>query len=231
MIFETTFSEVIHRTSHVKSFRFEKPDGFEYEAGQFMYVTIETFGGRMMKHFTISSSPSESYLEFTKKLTESDFSKSLVAVKAGDWVGVDGPYGSFTLEPDQSKIAMLCGGIGITAFRSMIKYWFDYDLDNDIVLLYSCSTFDEIIFREELDEMARKRDGLRVFYTLTREEDWWEGERGRIDGEKMRRIIPNYKEVFYYICGPQAMVEDVTATLKSVGAPDNRIKKELFSGY
>ena len=231
MIFETAFSEVIHRTPAVRSFRFDRPDGFDYEAGQFMYVTIETAGGRMIKHFTISSSPSEGYLEFTKLLTESDFSKGLEAVEAQDWVGVNGPYGSFTLEPDQGKIAMLCGGIGITAFRSMIKCWFDYDLDNDIVLLYSCGTFDEIVFREELDEMTRRREGLRVFYTLTREGDWWEGERGRIDGEKIRRLIPDHEEGLCYVCGPQAMVEAVTAVLRSVGVPGNRIKREGFTGY
>ena len=203
MIFETAFSEVIHRTPDVRSFRFDKLDGFDYEAGQFMYVTIETVRGRMMKHFTISSSPSEGYLEFTKRLTESDFSKGLEAVKVQDWVRVYGPIGSFTLEPSQRKIALLCGGIGITAFRSMIKCWFDYDLDNDIVLLYSCGTFDEIVFREELDEMTRRREGLRVFYTLTREGDWWEGERGRIDGEKIRRLIPDHEEGLCYVCGPR----------------------------
>jgi len=169
MIFDTVFSEVIPRTRDVMSFRFQRSDGFGYEAGQFMYVTIEASGGRMMKHFTISSSPSEGHLEFTKRLTGSEFSKALEAAGAGDWVGVNGPYGRFTLDPDHEKAAMLCGGIGITPFRSMIRYWFDNGLGNDIVLLYSCGTSDEIVFREELDDMARGREGLRVLYTLTRE--------------------------------------------------------------
>ncbi len=231
MIFDTVFSDVIPRTHDVRSFRFQRPDGFGYEAGQFMYVTIEAAGGRMMKHFTISSSPSEGHLEFTKKLTGSEFSKALEAAEAGDWVGVNGPYGKFTLDPDHEKVAMLCGGIGITPFRSMIRFWFDNGLDNDIVLLYSCGTSDEIVFREELDEIARKRDGLRVLYTLTREGGDWDGERGRIDGEKVRRLIPDNGERLFYVCGPQAMVDAMTALLRGVGVPGERIKREGFPGY
>jgi ferredoxin-NADP reductase len=231
MIFETAFSEVIQRTHDVWSFRFDRPDGFSYEAGQFMYVTIETATGRVMKHFTISSSPSEDYLEFTKMLTGSDFSKGLKAVKVQDWVMVNGPYGKFTLDSGQGKIAMLCGGIGITPFRSMIKYWFDYGLDNDIILMYSCSTFDEIVFREELDEMTQRKKRLRVFYTLTREGNWWDGEVGRLDGEKVKRLVPDHKERLCYICGPKAMVDAMKAVLKNAGISGNRTRTEKFIGY
>jgi ferredoxin-NADP reductase len=231
MIFETVFSEVIPRTRDIRSFRFNRINDFAYNAGQFMYVTIEMSGKRMMKHFTISSSPSENYLEFTKRLTDSDYSKVLVTVETGTWVGVDGPYGSFTLDLDQKKIAMLCGGIGITPFRSMIKFLFDHNLDNEIMLLYSCSTYNDIVFREELNEMAQRKKGLGVFYTLTREGDWWEGERGRIDGEKIKRLIPDYKERLYYVCGPNMMVEAVITVLLSIGVHRNMIKKESFTGY
>ena len=73
MQFETHVKEIIQRTHDVKSFRFPRPDSFDYKAGQWMVVTIRYEGEEIRKHFTISSSPTEEdYLEFTKKLKNAE---------------------------------------------------------------------------------------------------------------------------------------------------------------
>ena len=124
--FETEVSDVIQRTHNVKSFRFKRDESADFKAGQFFLVTIKISGQERTKHFSFSSSPTEKgYIEFTKKLTGSDFSKALDGLKTGDRAKLKMPYGSFTFEGGYKKIAFLSGGIGITPIRSICKYVVD----------------------------------------------------------------------------------------------------------
>ena len=101
---ETNFANIIPRTSDTKSFRFKKPDGFQHQAGQWMYVNIKVNGVVKLHHFTISSSPTEDFLEFTKKITDSEYSQALDRMKEGDWVKINGPYGDFTYVGEKSRL-------------------------------------------------------------------------------------------------------------------------------
>ena len=122
MKFETNFQEIIQRTHDVTSFRFPRPDGLDYKAGQFLFVTIKQGDKELSKHFSFSSSPTEKdHIEFTKKLTDHEFSEALKSVKVGDWARIDAPYGQFTFEGEYPKIALLSGGIGVTPFISICK--------------------------------------------------------------------------------------------------------------
>ncbi len=78
MKFEATITDIITRTSDIKSFRFNRPPGFEYKAGQYIFIKLKVNGNMVSKPFTISSSPTEKdHIEFTKKLTGHDFSNVL----------------------------------------------------------------------------------------------------------------------------------------------------------
>jgi ferredoxin-NADP reductase len=227
LIFETRFSEIIPRTPIVTSFRFEKPGEMTYRAGQFMFVTIDTGKGKLRKHFSISSSPTEDYLEFTKKLTQSDFSQALREIQGGDWANVEAPYGAFFLDPSSRKIGMLSGGIGITPLRSMIKYSIDMDLDIDIALIYSCKTQRDIVFKEELDEF-RKEVNINIIYTLTKAGEEWGGEGGRINQGMVERRIEDYMKRLFYICGPVEMVNSMINLLRNMNFPEEKIRIEYF---
>jgi glycine betaine catabolism B len=122
MPFETSVVEVIQRTPDIKSIRFEKPKGFGYLAGQYIFITLGGGPDKMTKHFTLSSSPTEGFLEITKKLTGHPFSNALAGLRPDDKVSIAGPYGEFTFQGEYDNIGMLSGGIGVTPLRSMIKY-------------------------------------------------------------------------------------------------------------
>ncbi len=99
MKFETSVDEIIKRTPDIKSFRFRRPKGFDYDPGQFLFVTILNEGKKITKHFTISSSPTEKeFIEFTKKITDHEFSVALDRLKIGDWAYLNAPYGEFHLQ-------------------------------------------------------------------------------------------------------------------------------------
>src|SRR5450756_2166341 len=111
MQFETTFQQIIPRTHDVTSFRFPRPAGLDYKPGQFFFITLKQGDKELSKHFSFSSSPTEKdHIEFTKKITDHEYSLALKAAKVGDWARIDAPYGQFTFEGEYPKIALLGGG-------------------------------------------------------------------------------------------------------------------------
>ncbi|UCD55465.1 MAG: FAD-dependent oxidoreductase [Candidatus Omnitrophota bacterium] len=234
--FETSVLDIIKRTHNVKSFRFKIEKDIDFKPGQFFFVTIKAGGEERTKHFSFSNSPTEKgYVEFTKRITESPFSKALDTLKAGDWAKLKMPYGSFTFEGEHEKLAFLSGGIGITPIRSICKFVTDKGLPTDVILLYGNNTEGDIIFREDLDDMRGLNKKLRVVYTLTSpdiDKKAWPGRTGYIDAGMIKEEIPDYKDRVFYICGPPGMVGKLTAILKdALSIREGNIKVENFIGY
>ena len=197
-----------------------------------MFVTIPGENGELKKHFTISSSPTETdFIEFTKKLTGSPYSISLNTLQLNDKVKIEAPYGSFTLNQKFKDIAMLSGGIGITPLRSICKYVNDLHLENSIILLYGNNTVEDIVFREELDQLQEENSRLKVVHTIAKPPENWQGYTGYIDAQMIEKEMPDYKRRVFYTCGPPAMVKAMTGLLTKLNLPSEQIKIENFSGY
>jgi ferredoxin-NADP reductase len=228
---ETEVTQVLPRTRDVISVRFARPEDFDYLPGQYMFITLMNKGGQKTKHFTISSSPTEDFLEVTKRLTGHEFSNALGAVKPGEKVVIRGPYGNFTFQGEHEKVCMLSGGIGITPLRSMIRYSTDKELSTSIILLYSNSHEDDIVFEDDLEIMTRQNPNLRVVNTITRPGPAWKGLTGRIDRNLIVKEVPDYASRIFFTSGPSRMVDAMRALLKDLGLPENQIKQEYFPGY
>ena len=233
MEFETRVKEIIPRTPNVKSFRFEIKEDIDFKAGQFFFVTIKINGLERTKHFSFSNSPTEKgYIEFTKKITESEFSKALDGLRIGDWARLRMPYGSFILKEEYKKIAFLSGGIGITPIRSITKYVVDKKLDIDMVLLYGNRSTGDVAFKQDLDVMQKQYSKFKVVHVLSQAEPEWSGKRGHIDGRIIKDEISNYAERKFYICGPPLMVKSMQRIiLEELNLSKENIITENFSGY
>ena len=230
--FETEVLEIIQRTYNVKSFRFRIEEDVDFKAGQFFTVTIKIGQEERMKHFSFSNSPTEKgYVEFTKKLTNSEFSKALDRLKIGDWARLKLPFGSFVLKNGHKKIAFLSGGIGITPIRSITKYVVDNKLDIDIVLLYGNRSIKDIAFKEDFDTMQKEYSRLRVVHILSQAEAGWPGRTGHINGQIIREEMPDYSQRRFYICGPPGMVEAMRRLLQELALAKESIVTENFTGY
>jgi ferredoxin-NADP reductase len=230
--FETKIIEIIPRTPNVKSFRFDRPSYFEYKAGQFMFVTIPTKYGELKKHFTISSSPTEKkFIEFTKRLTGSNYSNALNSLHLDVKVKINAPYGNFIFNSKIKKMTMLSGGIGITPLRSMCKYATDLNLGTSIILIYGNNTVGDITFKKEFDELQKLNENLKVIHTLTNPSSGWKGYTGYIDSLMIKKEIPDFKSRIFYVCGSPVMVEAIKKTLKEFNIPNKQIKTENFPGY
>ncbi len=232
MKFEEKTTDIIKRIHDVKSFRFRRPEGFEYKPGQYILVSLTVEGKVVTKAFSLSSSPTEKgHIEFTKKLTGHPFSNVLDNMNIGDSAVISGPFGNMTFEGEYAKVALLSGGIGITPMISICRYCTDMHLDADIMLIYSNKTENDLAFREELDEMMHKNSNLKIVYTLTRASESWTGCRERICENMVAREIPDYRERHFLICGPPEMVRSMEEMLTAMKIPKDMVKKEALAGY
>jgi ferredoxin-NADP reductase/nitrite reductase/ring-hydroxylating ferredoxin subunit len=243
-----------HEGTDVMSFKFTKlsddgnPDQMikrtlDYIAGQFAFFDI---GGvhddpkGPIRHFTLSSSPTEDFIMLSTRIRESPYKKKLASLEGGTKVKVKGPQGKFTLQEDYSKSAVfLSGGIGVTPFRSMIRYATDRNLPIKIVMFDSNRNLENVLFKSDFDDCANRNKLLRIIYTLTEEDhdrpvsDEWNGEKGRIDKAMLMKYLGDneLRESIFYICGPPAMVEAMRNLLQSIQIPKELIKVEEFTGY
>lgn len=220
------------------SFWFRPAHPVDFVAGQYFEVTVphdnpDRRGIR--RFFTIASSPTEPLLMFAIKVPErpSSLKAALLAMRPGGEISASDLEGDFVLpsSPDV-PCCLIAGGIGITPFRSMVKYLLDTNSRRPITLIYSNLRREDIAFRGILDE-AERRLGLKVVYTLNGEEipPDWEGRTGFVDALMVRDEVPDYMDRLFYVAGPVAMVVAMGKMLSSMGIPGDRIKRDYFPGY
>lgn len=192
----------------------EKPPGFTFYTGQ--YLNVELHGDT--RDFTISSSPAEDFLMITTKKSISQFKKSLESLTAGDIITTSHPAGTFILDETESAVFM-AGGIGITPFRSMIKYALDHNLKTPITLINSNSD-DNFLFKEELDNWQKSYPNLTIIYhNSTR------------SGHLSQLPPTPYHLPIYYLAGPPKMVDDFEKMLLDLGVEETNIRYDRFDGY
>ncbi len=229
---EAKIKEIITRTHNVKSFRLEVEDSIDYKAGQFLCASLKT-EKECKRYLSISSSPTEKgYIEFTKKITQSDFSRVLDTLRPGDSLMIQYPFGKFTLDDPKAKVAFLSGGIGITPIRSICKYATDKKLDTDMVLVYANRSIGDIVFKEDFDIMQRQNNKLRVAHVLCEPAPGFKCVVGLINAQVIKNEIPDYPQRKFYICGPPAMLEAMQKILiEELLLTKDNIITEKFIGY
>jgi len=224
--------EIIDQTYNVKSFRVRCDKLVSYKAGQFMTVSFDG-SEDMTRYLSLSSSPTqEGFIEFTKKLTDSAFSKRLRSTKNGDSIFIKYPYGRFTFEGEHDKITFLSGGIGITPIMGIARYIRDKKLNTDAVLFYGNRTEKDIAFYDELKRIENDCPNFRTIHIISQSRGAFFGRKGHIDVNVIKEETPDYADRRFYICGPPNMVSSMKGILLDELKLDNSlILTENFSGY
>jgi ferredoxin-NADP reductase len=238
--------KISHEGSDIMSFRFSRSDDqnyLYYEAGQFSVLDLGTKEDPKgpTRSFTIASSPTErDAILITTRIRDTPFKQRLSKLDEGTAVKITAPAGNFTLPQDYSKpLVFLSGGIGVTPFRSMIKYATDKQLPVKITMFDSNRNQSNTLFKDEFDSCAKVNKNLRIIYTITEEGEKipasdWKGERGYIDKTMLKKYLTKDELVnsIFYICGPPAMLSAMQQLLsKEMEVPQDRIRKEIFAGY
>lgn len=225
-------------TNDITAIRTARPDGFDFEPGQFANVTLATPEGDATNAYSMASGPRDDHLEFACRQTPSAFTDRFHELEKGDEIGVSGPFGRFTLRDDDAPRVLVCGGVGVTPFLSMIRDLADRSPHARTDLVCSNRTPDSIPYRDVLAGLARDDGDLHVRHAVTRcdrdavteaglPDDTWRchvaagvlEEAGLLDHER-----------HYYVCGPPAMVHDLVEGLTDAGIGDDRLHEEKFAG-
>jgi predicted ferric reductase len=191
-------------------------DQLAVRSGQYFVWRFLTRDGWWRAHpFSISSAPNGSWLRITVKEL-GDWSRALQGVTVGTRVFIEGPYGVLTgARRTRRRVLLVAGGIGITPLRSLLEAL--PGKPGDLTLLYRVRNERDIVFREELDEIARRR-GAEVQYLP--------GHR-RPGSEAIDPLGPGGLDV--YICGPAPMMQHVETSLRRLGLPARQIHVERFA--
>jgi len=218
-------------------FSYEKP--LRYRPGQYMEWTLKHKKGDargMRRYFTLASSPTEHELRMGVKFypNPSSYKKALAALVPGDTVVASQLAGDFVLPYDKNKkLVFLAGGIGITPFRSMVKYLLDKNEKRDVVIFYANNTYEDIAYRDIFDQ-AKTQFGTTTVYAVNSLEHApldFNCKEGIINKEIIKTYAPDFKERMYYISGPRAMIVSFEKILKEMGIPKRHVKTDFFPGY
>lgn len=209
----------------------------DFTPGQYFWVTLvdppydDEKGPR--RHITVVTSPNErSVLGLATRVRESGFKRSLAELPVGAEVEVEEPKGSFLLPDDSDQpYVFIAGGIGITVFRSMLRYIAEENLPHRVTLVYSNRDRESAAFLDELLELERANPNLRLVLTMTDDPEW-DGETRRIEADLLRDHLGDELGAFtYLVAGPPSMVEAIVGTLRGAGVPEEQVRPERFSGY
>ncbi|MGD0814385.1 MAG: ferric reductase-like transmembrane domain-containing protein [Verrucomicrobiota bacterium] len=230
-------ARIVRETPDVCTFRLASPDGdrlpFDHLPGQYLTLSLQIAGKKVIRTYTIASSPSRpDRCEITIKREENGLASRHLhdTLREGDMLNVSAPAGRFIFDGTRStSIVLIAGGVGITPLMSILRYLTDQNWKGDIYFLYCAKTPQDIIFRQELDDLQKRFPNLHLVVTLTRAGGVdWAGRKGRIDGELLTQTVPNLAARPVYICGPTSMMEPTIQLLRELGVPGNQIKSEAF---
>jgi len=218
---------------------FEKPEGFNFAGGQSIDLTLldppETDAKGNTRALSLASAPHEPLIMVATRQRDTAFKRVLKNLPPGSQAKFEGPFGSMTLHRKITRPAViLAGGIGITPFRSMLCQAVNAHTGHRLILFYSNRTPGDAAFLAELQDLARQHSGFSLVATVTNPEkagSSWDGERGYINADMLKRHVGNLPEPVYYTAGPPAMVAAMKQILKDAGADEDDIRSEDFAGY
>jgi ferredoxin-NADP reductase len=228
--------EVQKISDRVHNYIFQPERRFKFLPGQYMEWTLASVpydnrGNR--RTFTIASSPTESEVHLGVKFYEpaSMYKAELESLQPGDVVYASQLAGNFTLKGSENKkLAFVAGGIGITPFRSMVKYLTDTNASADVVLLYVVSDPAEFAYVKEFKEAVKV--GVKTIPIVTSPDYKAPGVvSAKVSPATIRQLVPDYAERKFYISGPNAMVDATKERLHELGVTNKHIVTDHFSGY
>lgn len=232
----TTLIDRRHIADDTLEFTLERPEGFEFQAGQHINIKLTELlfedkkAGRRM--FTITSPPSEKNLRIATRLTDSGFKQTIAKSDKNLPVEIIGPRGNMLLEKTRPAV-FIAGGIGITPFHSLVLDALENKPDHHLTLLYSNSSLSAAAYHDYFVNAADDHpDAFTYVPTITgnASEDW-NGERQRIDADLIKKYVNDLSAVTFYVCGPPNLVKAVMDILKAEGVDQEFILSESFWGY
>lgn len=218
---------------NVQTFWYKPEKPIQYTAGQFieMFLPHDNPDERGIKHwFTLSSSPTEKLISNTTKFASekaSTFKKTLFGLKPGAKIKIIEPMGDFVLPKDKTiPLVFVAGGIGVTPFRSMIKWLTDTKEKRKIQILLAANEPRDIIFEDLF-----KNYGAEVKTIVSNPTPTWKSQVGHLSADKIIELTGRLDAKQIYVSGPESMVEVLEKDLHKHGVDKKQLVLDFFPGY
>jgi ferredoxin-NADP reductase len=225
---------IVDETPRARSLLLDVPSWPGHTAGQHVDVRLTAEDGyQAQRSYSIASPPEQRHVVLTvERLNDGEVSPYLTEVlQVGDQLELRGPIGGyFTWRvADGGPLLLIGGGSGIVPLMAMLRHRTAQHSTVPARLLYSSRAFDEIIYRQELAQLAADPT-LMVTHTLTRRQPpEWNGYRRRIDRAMLADVAwPPSERPIAFVCGPTSLVEGVASALVELGHDPLRVKTERF---
>lgn len=219
------------------AFRFEKPAGFQFKAGQAVVLELvdpPPEDGQKRRTFSLVSAPFERTLAIATRMRDTAFKRALRTLPDGATLKLTGPIGQFALADAARPAVFIAGGIGITPFMSILRQAARDRSPQALRLLYSNRRPEDSAFLGELEALERQNGDFRMVATMTamsQSAREWDGETGLINADLIKRAVGGLAAPLFYVVGPPAMVLAMQETLRAAGVAEDDILTEEFYGY
>jgi ferredoxin-NADP reductase len=225
--------DVVPETPRVKTIAFDVPDWPGHRAGQHVDVRLTAADGyQAQRSYSIASAPEGTRVELTvERLEDGEVSPYLTdELRPRDQIELRGPVGGYFVwdPPPGGPLLLVAGGSGVVPLMAMIRVRDAAGSDAETHLLFSSRSWDDVIYRDELERVAG--NGLTVIHTLTRSQPpRWTGYARRVDAEMLAEVGSSPAELPHvYVCGSTPFVEGVAEALVQLGHEPHRVKTERF---
>ncbi len=226
--FSTTLSKKIEIADNVLELRFEKPEGFDYEAGQFIQFHIPGAEKSTLRSYSLASVPSDSHLDFCVKILEGGIASTYFKnMKEGDQLDFRGPNGRFILSNETSAHLFVATGAGLAPIMGMIKEELENNMSKKPVdLLFGVRSEKDVFWTERLDELKKAHDNFSYTLCLSMPEDI--SSCNALEGRVTGHLPESFENVHTYLCGSSEMVMEVRKAAIERGADAKAIHFEIF---
>jgi ferredoxin-NADP reductase len=227
-------AQIEQQTHDTRTLRFQVPKERRLSAkpGQFLTFQWTIDGQRVIRSYTISSSPThENYVEITPKRMENGCVSVFLneRAKPGLRVEASGPYGRFYFDETLHKsIVLIAAGSGITPMISMLRYIDDLELPTPVTLLYCVRTAADIIFQDEIARLRASLPNFKHDVCLSRPDPAWSRASGRLTAELVTQHVIDLDSPTFFLCGPKGFMDTARQILSTLGVNQERILEESF---
>ncbi|WP_205499761.1 ferredoxin--NADP reductase [Rufibacter psychrotolerans] len=238
-------AEITQETADAITLHLDHPDknNIPYIPGQFLTLILPVNGQKVRRSYSLCSIPGEPYFSVTVKRVEGGLVSNFLAdtAQVGQTIEVMAPLGNFVLKPDATQkrhIFLFGGGSGITPLMSMLKSTLKHEPQSRITLVYGNRNLESVIFKDQLAQLEQQYpQNLKIVHVFNESiADATEAQEniGLLDRTMVLRLlenlrVPGYQQESFYMCGPEAMMNEVREALHFMRVPNNQIFKESFT--
>lgn len=226
-ICRTTNLKLVEKTDEggeVFSFVFKSKNLPSWRAGQHAIFKFKRkeIDGKSWRPFSVASAPHEGQIQIGTIISDepSSFKQHLSSLNMDGEIKMYGPFGELFIRPKMKRVVAVCGGIGITPFRSIIADLTAKRSEVKLTLIYSAK--DSHTYKQELDEWVRENKNINITYSHTPEE---------VNTELQKQVTTHSNNAYYMLSGAPGMIEALRNKLLELGIKKNHIYNDPFKGY